>query len=392
MPTAKEVHSHYDGEAQVTFYPGNHSYFVDDEGFEFRGKRYSYKRQRAGGATSVTGVMDKGKGLMMWPMWEMNKYIKHLMETTSVKDLIDSDLTLNDLLKNGRDAHRKKSDLGKSVGSDAHDYVERYFRALQESQENGTKFTPPKVPSAYDLNKTLRASYIRIINDLKPKTAEDYKQLPKLIETDIEMQEAIWVESDMIRKSILAFREWVDLHDIRVIGAEQNTYSRTAASKYLQKPVPQCGYYDAILEITCSAKCGHCYTNGVGEPVEDTFTGIYITDFKTTNTSSEFKLGIYPEYLPQCGVYDLGTTEEFPDLDVSGHLILNGSKKDGSFATYFSFDRERNMDWACHLVAVKESLYTARKDIKKIGDEHAKELQQQIKKAKATVPSGAAAN
>lgn len=382
MATKKIVTEHYDGKATVTFTPGNHQYRVDDpEGFDFKGKHYTYNNQRAGGATSVTGVMDKGKGLMMWPMWEMNKYLKKYFSENSLTEIIDNQFTIDDILKNARDAHVKKSDLGKSVGTDAHQYAEDYLLALEKSQKEKTKFVAPPVPEIDDIKEILKKSYIHIIKTLKPETADDFRKLPELIKKDIDIQEQIHTEATMLIKSIKALKMWFEQHEIEVIGAEQNTYCRTASSKYLPEPVPQCGYYDATLKITCSDKCGHCYTNKVGEPTQETFTAIYIVDFKTTNSSSEFVMGIYPEYLPQCGVYDLGITEEFPDLQVDGHLILNASKQDGGFIPFFSFERERNREWACHLIAIKEMKWGATREVKEAGDAHVKHLED--KKAEA---------
>lgn len=378
------ITKHYNGEAQVKFNPGNHSYYVNDEvGFEFKGKHYTYKNKRAGGATSVTGVMDKGKGLMMWPMWEMNKYLRKYFNETTIADIFESQKNLDDILKDARDAHVKKSDLGKSVGTDAHQYAEDYLNALQAFQQGKTKeFVAPPVPKVEDIKEILKRRYIEIIKTLKPQNIEEFQKLPKLITQDIEIQAAMWEEATMLVRSINALRGWFEAHEIEVIGCEQNTYSRTAASKYLDEPTPQCGYYDATLKITCSAKCGHCYTNKLGEPTQETFTATYITDFKTTNTSSEFSMGIYPEYLPQCGVYDLGFTEEFPEIKVDGHLILNASKQDGSFTPFFSFERERNRDWACHLIAVKEAKWAGTNEVKEAGKAHEEHLKRQAEEAK----------
>jgi len=392
----QEITKHYNGEAESVFYPGNHSYYVNDSGFDFKGKRYVWEKKRAQGATSVTGVMDKGKGLMMWPMWEMSKFLKQHLNTTTFKELLDPEsMTLEEMLKKARAAHTVKSDRGKSVGTDAHQYVEEYFKAMMAEQqdlrkEDGTyEFSYPEKPETPNLIKTLQDTYVGMINNLKPKDWDEYGRLPKLLMDDAEMQESIFTEATMLRKSIDAFHKWVDLHKIRVVGVEETVYSRVAASKYLDEPVAQCGKFDQVLEVTCSDRCGHCYTNRVLNPSQKEFTAIYLTDFKTTNTSTDFVMGIYPEYLPQCGVYDLGYVEEHPDRRVDGHLILNASKKDGTFATFFSMDRERNREWACHLVAIKEYMWSGKREVIQAGVAHEEYIKQQILSQKEIKPQGA---
>jgi hypothetical protein len=359
-----EITKHYGGEATVKFYPGMHGYFVDDPAV-------GAKNKRTGGGTSLTGVMAKGQGLMMWPMWEMSKYLRTYFESTPLKDIIDDpDITIDTLLKAGRDAHVKKSDKGKSVGTDAHAWVESYSNALQESQEKGTKFVAPEVPEVEDIAKVLRKAYVRIINDLKPKELDEFKRLPKLIFKEIEIQEQIWNEATMVRQSILGAKEWLEMHDIKVHGAEGTVYSRELFV---------CGKYDADWEVTCTEKCRWCYQNGAPQPAANnskthTFTGRYITDFKSTNASSEQPKGIYPEYLAQCAVYEIGLLEEFPERKYDGYLILNGSKvpavnkKTGEefplFNTHFSFNNQAHREWARNLAKLKEQIFVANNEMK----------------------------
>lgn len=208
------------GPAIVRFYPGMHGYFVTDPVLEVKNKR-------TGGGTSLTGTLSKGQGLMLWPMWEMNKALKLFFETTTVRELIDKeDVTVESILKAGRDAHTIKSDRGKSVGTDAHSWVEQWCRNKMAAQDGKAEFAWPEIPEVDEIAKILRAGYIRIINDLKPKELEDFKQLPRLLTKEIEIQEAIWTEATMVRQSILAAKAWLELHEIHVHGAEDTVYSR----------------------------------------------------------------------------------------------------------------------------------------------------------------------
>lgn len=352
-PATYEESVHYNGEATVRFYPGAHYYSVTDEVMGF-------KNQRMGGATSLTGTMSKGMGLMLYPMYEMRKYLKNYFRSTTIEEMFDSPISLEDLLKQGTQAHVKKSDRGKNVGTDAHAWVEQTLRNMIESQDNDrVKFEYPEIPEVEEIASRLRKSYLAIFNAAKPTTIDDYKTLPKMLFHDAEVQEALWTEATMLHKSTTAAREWFELHTITVRGTEDTVYSRE---------LQICGKYDADLSVICSEKCGWCYLNQPaptdGVKPKD-FTGRYIVDFKSTNASKDAPKGVYPEYLAQCGVYDIAKCEEDPELKYDGHLILNGSKNDGSFNTHYSFDRERNCAWAALLAKLKEYIYQAGQEVKK---------------------------
>lgn len=115
---------------------------------------------------------------------------------------------------------------------------------------------------------------------------------------------------------------------------------------------------------------------------EKDFTGRYIVDFKSTNASNEQPKGIYPEYLAQCAVYEVGLLEEFPDRTYDGYLILNGSKqpfvkkikdkktgeeteiKYPQFNTHFSFNNDLWRKWANTLAENKELIWAANNEMK----------------------------
>lgn len=358
-----EETTHYGGEAIVKFYPGMHGYFVTDE-------KMGYKNQRMGGGTSLTGVMAKGQGLMLYPMYEMKKYLKQYFRTNTIEDMFDSPMSLEDLLKEATQAHVRKSDRGKNVGTDAHAWVETHLRNMMrwqemtEEQRAKEDIDYPEIPEVEDIALMLRKSYIEIFKAAKPTNIDEYKRLPKLLFADAEVQEALWIEATMLQKSTTAAREWFELHDVYVHGTEDTVYSRELGI---------CGKYDADLSVTCSKACNWCFANGDEQKIIDIlneqgedykYTGRYIVDFKSTNASKDAPKGVYPEYLAQCGVYDLAKCEEFPDLKFDGHLILNGSKNDGTFNTHFSFDRDRNVAWARALNGVKEYIYQATKEVK----------------------------
>lgn len=381
-----EESKHYGGEASVKFYPGAHYYAITDPVMKFTNKR-------AGGATSLTGVMGKGPGLMLYPMYEMKKYLKNYFRSTTIEEMFDSPMSLDDLLKEGTQAHVKKSDRGKSVGTDAHAWVERYLiECLRIQKEHNITepfsaadypdFQVPEIPSVEELGIRLRQSYIEIFKASKPKTIDEYRKLTKALFADSEIQEALHIEATMLHLATTAAKGWFDIHKIFVHGTEDTVYSRK---------MQICGKYDADLSVTCSNACNWCYLNGDEEKIvnvlnelgeDHTFTGRYITDYKSTNASSSAPKGVYPEYLAQCGIYDLAKTEEFPEIKYDGHLILNGSKNEperdangnpvsripgkpySPFNTHFSFERERNREWGLLLAQLKEIMYQAEKEVK----------------------------
>lgn len=198
----------------------------------------------------------------------------------------------------------------------------------------------------------------------KPKTIDEYRALTKALFNDADVQEAMHTEATMLNLSTTAAKKWFEIHNIFAYGTEDAVYSRKMMI---------CGKYDADLEVQCSDKCNWCYLNGDEEKVinilntngnEYTFTGRYITDFKSTNESNDAPKGIYKDYLAQCGTYDVAKTEEHPEINYDGHLILNGSKNQGTFNTHYSFDRARNRRWALLLAELKEIDYEAGKEIK----------------------------
>lgn len=399
-PATYEESIHYNGEATVRFYPNAHYYSVTDTGYidPMTGKPAPFKDRRMGGATSLTGVMAKGQGLMLYPMYEMKKYLKQFFRANSLESLLDTGFNLEDILKEGTLAHTRKSDRGKSVGTDAHSWHELYlkealrvqqlmaFTSIEELKdpkilaEYKEHFTVPEIPTVEEIAIILRRSYIEVFKALKPKDVEEYMQLPKLLFADAEIQQALWTEASMLNRAITGMKQWFDIHKIFVHGTEDTVYSRELLI---------CGKYDGDLEAECTEACNWCYLNGDEEKIinvlneqgeNHTFIGRYIEDYKSTNVSSSAAKGIYPEYLGQCGAYDVAKTEEFPDIVYHGHLILNGSKnetsdKDGNplldkkgrplrpFNTHFSFNRERNRDWAICMSDMKEFMYEAEKEV-----------------------------
>jgi hypothetical protein len=201
---------HYGGSVSVKFYPGAHYYAVTDP-------ELGLKAARMGGATSLTGMMNKGMGLMLYPMREMRKYLKNFFRSTTIEEFFDSPISLDDLLKEGTQAHVKKSDRGKSVGTDAHAWVETYLKEGLRVQEKlgitsvddlvanreayKAEFVYPDILTVEELGVKLRQSYIEIFKAAKPKSIDEYRKLSKLLFADAEIQEALHTEATMLNLS-----------------------------------------------------------------------------------------------------------------------------------------------------------------------------------------------
>lgn len=328
----------YGGEVTLRFYPGNHTYMAWDEKNGLKGKRVS-------GVTGYTGVLNKGEGLMMYPMWEALKLLDRMLASTSVKDLIDGDLTVARIIEECRSAHVKKSSRGKGVGTKAHDWVENWLIALKD-EHDGKKPNYPKKPTVKELSVSLKESYISTINRVKPKEIDDFRRLLKVLEEDFTMQDLIYQEAAMNLQAIENFLTWTKQVKIKkVIGAEEYVYSRK--HKYG-------GKFDAVLDV-----------EGV-DSAKQKYSGVHMVDFKTSNTSSQFEWGIFPEYLGQTGLYDEAYCEEKREGwdKVKGELIVNIPKTTKEPFSFVSTDRKRNRAWGLSLIPAKEGLVSATKELK----------------------------
>ena len=91
--TNYEESIHYGGEAVARFYPGAHYYSVTDSHPD-----YTYSNKRMGGGTSITGLLAKGQGLMLYPMYEMKKYLNLWARLTTVEEMFNSSYNWEDIL------------------------------------------------------------------------------------------------------------------------------------------------------------------------------------------------------------------------------------------------------------------------------------------------------
>lgn len=339
------LHRLYKGQVEIKELVKSHGYRVMDEK---NGRNW----EKSPSATGLTGTMDSGDGLMMYPMSEAMKFIDRQFQNKSLKQVVeDENFTLTKLFKDARLAHKTKSGLGKSVGTASHTYVEEVLKNLKKAQDTRTQVIVPPVPRAVDLAAEYMSSFQNIVPFYKFKKIEDAERFKAVITKDIEVRSLMWQESMMIQSSCEAAESFfigaMKQGALRVWAVEKVVHSR----KYFYS-----GKFDAILEFVKPFTW-----RGYTIPI-----GVYITDFKTSNPSKDYPMGIYPNYLPQTGLYDIAWTEEFPEFKdrISGHLLLGSSKQGAGFHPYLSKARERNRLWAMSLVPVMEYMHLGEKELK----------------------------
>lgn len=344
-PAPFELITLYKGEVQVRFLTNSHTYKVYDP-------KYKRNWEVSPSATGATDKMEKGAGLMMYAMSEAMKYMDQIFTNKGLRSMIDDEkFTLTQMFKDARQAHKDKSALGKRVGTASHDYVEALLKSFKKAQDTGSQWIVPPVPRAMDLASELRQSWENIISVYTFNTTKDVEKYREVVNRDIEVRERIWAESLMVQNACEAakqfFVEAAKQGAIKVWAVEQFVHSRELFIS---------GRFDAILEFVKDFTWrGYTIT-----------TGVYITDFKTSNPAVEYPMGIFPNHLAQVGMYDVAYCEEFPEVKdrIKGHLILGSSKTGGGFHPYVSLKRERNRQWAIALAPVMEYMHQGEKELK----------------------------
>jgi len=250
------------------------------------------------GVTTITGIINK-EALMLWPLDEATRF---LQTNLLVKGQLDnqavlwSNEELAKLIEESKLAFRKKQLRGTDAGTKAHDYLEhwlKYVNGKQQTLEETLTITSEFQLSEMDANSD---EYIRLTDE------------------------------NHLCEAIDEFKRWYKNHDVEVIDLERIVYSRE---------YDYCGKFDALLRIDGK---------------------VFVVDFKTSNPSREFQSGIYPENYAQTGGYDIALTEEFPNIKIDGHAIINLSKKTGKLAIDYSFDRQENRDFFLYTLGTKRGM------------------------------------
>lgn len=227
-------------------------------------------------------------------LWPMDEAITFLRRALADTGRMWSTAELETLLEEAKTAFRKKQLRGTDAGTKAHDYLEQYLKYI-----NGQVKT---------LEETLVITPMSNFED--PTTDEAIRA----------------ADENNLCKALDHFKAWYRENDVEVIHLEKIVYSRE---------YDYCGKFDALLKI-----------NGK----------VYMVDFKTSNPSREFLEGVYPENFAQTGGYDIAFTEEFPDVHIDGHAIINLSKKTGKMNVIFSEDRDLNREFFLMCLGAKRGM------------------------------------
>lgn len=210
QPTKYIESKHYNGEATVRFYPNSHRYYVDDP----KKKRHN---ERLMGTTTVTGILDKSGSLMDWTVSEAMKLVfgmkREKQDTGAWEFVIDATRgaivpgkqytaeELRDIMIRAKTAYKKKQTRGKDVGSQAHEWLERYLKAFRDGE---------KLPTPIEI-------------DFDP-------------ENEVEVDQA-----SNLQESMKEFTDWFNAQKIdEILGIEYLVYSREQG---------YCGTFDSLMTI-----------------------------------------------------------------------------------------------------------------------------------------------
>lgn len=344
-PAEFVLHTLYKGEVQIKELINSHTYKVFD-------RKNNRDWEVSPSATGLTDKMEKGAGLMVYAMSEAMKYMDRQFTNLSVKSAVeDPTFTFKDMFKKARQAHLDKSALGRRVGTASHTYLEELLTALWQSQKRSIQFVVPPAPQAIDLRAELKQSWLNIIDAYTFDKIEKVDKYRQIVNRDIEVRRDIWQEALMLQRTCVSAREFfvaaVKAGAIKIWAVEQIVHSREFFFS---------GRFDCILEFVKPFEW-RSYTIPVG---------VYFTDYKTSNPGTDYPMGIYPNHLPQLGLYDLAYCEEFPEVKdrITGHLILGSSKHGLGFHPYVSTKRNRNRNWGKALVPVMEYMHQGEKELK----------------------------
>ncbi len=344
-PAEFTLHKLYKGKVEIKEFKKSHTYKVWDE-------KNARNWEKSPSATGITGTVDKGDGLKMYAMSESMKYMDRQFQNISVKKAIDDEnFTFKKLFKDARAAHITKTHLGQSVGTATHTYFEELLRALATAQKKRGQIVVPPIPRATELSSDLTQSFQNIVSVYKFNSIENAEKFRATISKDVEVRSLIWQEALMTQRACEAVEGFLvgamKERALRVWAIEQIVHSR----KFFYS-----GRFDAILEFLKPF-----VWRGYTIPA-----GVYITDLKTSNPGTDYPMGLYPNHLDQCGLYDVAFCEEFPEYKdrITGHLLLGSSKHGDGFHPYVARSRARNCQSGMALVPVKDFVHLGEKELK----------------------------
>jgi len=101
-----ETYQLYNGEVTLSFNPGRHTYYVNDEWVP--------------GVTSAVGVIDRSAPLMWWAVNQSLDYLRSVLKPGISYDEVE----LDHFLREAKTAHRRKSEESLKIGETVHQWIE----------------------------------------------------------------------------------------------------------------------------------------------------------------------------------------------------------------------------------------------------------------------------
>ena len=228
----------YGGKIKGEFLPKSHRYYI----LEKDGKKLE-KKYIPSSVTSISGLVDKSRVLMGWAVRQYTERVNSLM-SDGVNFTADDVLSM---LKVGEGAHTERKEFAAGIGDYVHQFCEEYAK------------------------------------DTNAEKAHD-RMVAELGKPSEEMAEKI-------NNGVQGFVKWIEKEKIKIIEAEQITYSMQ--NDFI-------GKFDAIMETPDKER--------------------YLADYKTSN-------GIYNEHYYQLSAY-LKAKEEETGEKFDGAMIIAIAKED----------------------------------------------------------------
>jgi hypothetical protein len=234
--TEKIIKSLYNDEVSLVFYPNSHRYKIEG------------KRTYLPSVTSVTGVIDKSRPLILWATRLTAKYLKKYLEDSSVNKFTSEELIpiIDEAVINYKDVQ----DEALGVGTQAHDWAEQFALA----QINGSDI--PTVPD----NAT-----------------------------------------DELLNSINGFIDWYDKNNVKFLEVERMVYS---------KSLEYVGIFDAVAEVN-GKKCLIDYktSKSINYPEYVFQISAYIHAYEE-ETGGKIENGMLINFGKESGIFETVITEE----------------------------------------------------------------------------------
>jgi hypothetical protein len=167
----------YGGDIKINFYPDSHRYKLDGE------KTYLIS------ATGCTGIIDKSQVLIIWALNLAKGFINTHLENSKENRFTKEEL--GPIIEEAMKQHTIKKETAADIGSQTHDWCERFAKA----QINKTEI--PEIPEAPEITENS--------TDEEKKKADDMEK---------------------VQNGIMGFLEWFNSRKVVFEASERLLYSK----------------------------------------------------------------------------------------------------------------------------------------------------------------------